>query len=185
MKKSPPKGQGLYTIVGVFPFLSAIILLLIGLFTLDDVALDPPFTINVWAVLILAGLQLVTIIILERLGKIEIKFPNKPRWKKPASISAQLFMLILMNFLFTMGLRMNLNYWFKGGSIQKIELIVIGKDLSHGKATDYYIRFNSPRGALNHKVSRKNFDSFSIGDKYIATVQEGFFEGYFLTEPLK
>lgn len=185
MKKSPPKGQGLYTIVGVFPFLSAIILLLIGLFTLDDVALDPPFTVNGYAVLGLAGLQLGTILMLKRLGKIEIQFPNKPKWKRPVSIFAHFFMLLLMNFLLTIGLRMNLNYWLKGESIEKIELVVIDKDVSYGKATDYYIRFDSPRGKLNHKVSPKNFDSFIIGESYLAFVNEGLFDGYYLIKSIE
>ena len=58
------------------------------------------------------------------------------------------------------------------------------KNISHGKATDYYIVFNSNNGRLKNKVRRSKYESFSIGEKYKATVNKGFFEGYFLTEPL-
>lgn len=79
---------------------------------------------------------------------------------------------------------MNLNYWLKSTNDQQIEVVVTDKDISHGKGTDHYIRFNSKVGALNHKVSRKNFDSFAIGDTFKAHVNEGFFHGYFLNKPL-
>lgn len=80
---------------------------------------------------------------------------------------------------------MNLNYWLKSNTVEKIELIVIDKSVSHGKATDYYVIFNSQNGKLHNKVSPTNFDTFSIGETFQASVNKGFFQGYFLTEPLK
>ena len=80
---------------------------------------------------------------------------------------------------------MNFNYWLKSSTVEKIELIVVDKNVSHGKSTDYYIIFNSKNGKFHNKVRRKNFDSFSIGEIFQASVNEGFFQGYFLTEPLR
>lgn len=82
-----------------------------------------------------------------------------------------------------MGLRMNLNYWLKDKTVEIIELQVIDKNISYEKATDYYIVFNSNYGRLKNKVSRRNYKSFLIGEKYKASVNKGFIEGYFLTEP--
>jgi len=79
---------------------------------------------------------------------------------------------------------MNFNYWLKSKNVEKIELIVIDKNVSHGKSTDYYIIFNSSYGKLKNKVKRKKFETFLIGEKYKATVNEGYFEGYFLAKPM-
>ncbi len=85
-----------------------------------------------------------------------------------------------------MGLRMNINYWLKSSYVENIELIVIDKYISQDRhGTDRFIVFNSNYGRLTNRVKRKKYESFSIGDKYKANVHKGFFEGYFLTEPLK
>jgi hypothetical protein len=178
------KRQNLFGIIGALPFLTAVIFLLIGLFSLDDIYLDPPFSMNVIAVLSFSCIHLSIILILKWLNKIEIHFP-KSRLNKLVSIFASLVFLFLSNFLLVMGLKMNLNYWLKSNTVENIELIVLDKNVSHGKATDYYIIFNSEKGKLHNKVSPKNFDSFSIGEIFQASVNEGFFQGYFLTQPLK
>jgi hypothetical protein len=182
-KSSFSKRQNLFGIIGALPFLIAVILLLIGLFTLDDISLDPPFSINIYAVIGFSCIHLSTILILKRLNKIEIHYP-KSRLKTLFSIFGQIIILFISNFLLVLGLKMNLNYWLKSNTEKKIELIVIDKNVSHGKSTDYYIIFNSKNGKLNNKVRRRNFDSFSIGETFNASVNEGFIEGYFLTKPL-
>lgn len=184
MKRSSlSKRQNLFIIIGTLPFLTAIIFSLIGLFSLDDISLDPPFSIDISAIVGFSCIHLCCILILKRLNKIEIHFP-KSRLKKIFSIIVQLILLVLSNFLLVIGLKMNLNYWLKSDTVKKIELIVIDKNVSHGKTTDYYIIFNSQNGKFHNKVRRKNFDSISIGETFQASVNEGFFQGYFLTEPL-
>jgi len=184
MNKSLSKSQNLLGIIGALPFSTAIIFLLIGLFTLDDISLDPPFRIDVTAVLVFSCIHLSIILILKQFDKIKIQFP-KSILKKFFFIFAQLIILVLSNFLLVMALKMNFNYWLKSSTVEKIELIVVDKNVSHGKSTDYYIIFNSKNGKFHNKVRRKNFDSFSIGEIFQASVNEGFFQGYFLTEPLR
>lgn len=183
-RSSFSKRQNLFGVIGAFPFSTAVVFLLIGLFSLEDIYLEPPFSIDVAGVICFSCIHLTVILILERLGKIEIQFP-KSRIKKIFHIFVYIILLVISNFLLVMGLKMNLNYWLKSNTVKKIELIVVDKNVSHGKSTDYYIIFNSQNGKLHNKVRRKNFDSFSIGETFQASVNEGFFQGYFLTEPLK
>jgi hypothetical protein len=119
----------------------------------------------------------------QKLNKIDIELPIS-KFKKAFSIIGLVILTFIFSFLLEIGLRMNLNYWFKGNTVEKIELIVIDKNISHGKVTDYYIVFNSNYGTLNNKVRQRKYESFSIGEKYKASVNQGFFEGYFLTEPM-
>lgn len=185
MKRSSlSKRQDLFVIIVILPFLTAVIFLLIGLFTLDDISLDPPFRIDVITVVGFSFIQLSIILILKRLDKIEV-YLHKSRLNKLVSVFAYLLLIIISNFLLVMGLKMNLNYWLKDNIVKKIELIVIDKNISHGKTTNYNIIFNSQNGKLNNKVAPKNFESFSIGETFQASVNEGFFQGYFLTEPLR
>jgi hypothetical protein len=181
--KTATRRQKVSGIILTLPFLFAVTLLIIGLFTLDDIYLDKGFSVNFTAITTLAITHIISIIILKRLDKIDIDLPIS-KLKKAFSIIGLVILSFLFSFLLEMGLRMNLNYWFKSSSIEKIELIVIDKNISHGKATDYYVIFNSNYGQLKNKVKRRNYESFSIGEKYKASVNKGFFEGYFLTEPM-
>jgi hypothetical protein len=65
-----------------------------------------------------------------------------------------------------------------------MELLVIDKYISKGKATDYYFVFDSNCGKLKNKVSSMKYAVFSIGEQHKASVNHGFFEGYFLMKPL-
>jgi hypothetical protein len=183
--KTTSKKQIFSAIIITLPFLLAVVLLIIGLYTLDDIFLEKDFSLNFKAITILAFLHIVSIIILKRYDKIIIDI-NLPKsfLKKVFTVFVLFILVILFNFLLEMGLRKNLNYWFKRDTVENIKLIVIDKNISHGKATDYYVIFNSGYGILKNKVKRKNFESFSIGEKYKASVNKGFFEGYFLTEPM-
>lgn len=183
-KSSFSKRQKLFGIIGALPFSTGVVFSLIGLFSLDDIYLEPPFSIDVFCVIVFSCIHLSVILILKRLGKIEIQF-SKPRIKKLFQVFGYIILLVISNFLLVMGLKMNLNYWLKVNTVKKLELIVVDKNVSHGKSTDYYIIFNSQNGKLHNKVHRKNFDSFSVGETFQASVNEGFFQGYFLTEPLK
>ena len=181
--KTVTRRQKISAIIITLPFLCAVTLLIIGLFTLDDIYLEKGFSVNFTAITTLAITHIVSIIILKRLDKIDIDLPIS-NFKKTFSIIGYVILIFLFSFLLEMGLRMNLNYWLKGNTVEKIELIVIDKNISHGKATDYYIVFNSNYGRLKNKVRRRKYESFTIGEKYKALVNKGFFEGFFLTEPL-
>ena len=181
--KTVTRRQKVSAIIITFPLLLAITLLLIGLFTLDNIYLEKGFSINLTAITTLSITHIISIIILIKLDKIDIDLPIS-KLKKVISIFGLLILSFLFSFLLEMALRMNLNYWFKNSIVEKIELVVIDKNISHGKATDYYIIFNSSSGRLKNKVKRRNYESFSIGEKYNATVNKGFFEGYFLTKPM-
>ncbi len=181
--KTVTRRQKVSGIILALPFLSAVTLLIIGLFTLDNIYLDKGFRVNFTAITLLSITHIVSIIILIRLDKIDLDLPIS-KFKKVISIIGLLILSLLFSFLLEMGLRMNLNYWLKNDVVEKIELVVIDKNISHGKATDYYIIFNSSSGRLKNKVKRRNYESFLIGEKYNATVNKGFFEGYFLTKPL-
>lgn len=181
--KTATRRQKVSAIIITLPFLLAVTLLIIGLFTLDDIYLDKGFSINLSAITTLSITHIISIIILIRLDKIDIALPIS-KFKKAFSIIGLVILSFLFSFLLEMGLRMNLNYWFKSGVVEKIDLVVIDKNISHGKATDYYIFFNSNNGRLKNKVKRRNYESFSIGEKYKASVNEGFIDGYFLTEPM-
>jgi hypothetical protein len=183
--KNSSKKEIFSTLILTLPFILAVVLLIIGLFTLDDIFLEKDFTLNFKAISILAVLHIVSIIILKRYDKIIIGI-NLPKsfLKKVITVFVLFILVMLSNFLLEMGLRMNLNYWLKSDNVKNIKLIVIDKNISHGKATDYYVIFNSSDGILKNKVKRKNFESFSIGEKYKASVNKGFFEGYFLKKPM-
>ena len=182
--KTLTKKQNISAIIITLPFLLAIFFLIIGLFTLDDIFLEKGFSLNFKAIVTLSLIHFSFILILKKLGKIEIDLP-KILWKKIVAFIGYSLLLFLSNFLLEMGLRMNFNYWLKKDRVEKIELIVIDKNVSHGKATDYYIIFNSNKGKLKNKVRRRKYEVYSIGEIYQAEVNEGYFDGYFLTEPMK
>ena len=183
--KTTSKKQIFSAIIITLPFLLAVVLLIIGLYTLDDIFLEKNFSLNFKAITILSVIHIVSIIILKRYDKIIIDI-NLPKafLKKVLTVFVIFILVILSNFLLEMGLQKNLNYWLKRDTVENIKLIVIDKNISHGKATDYYVIFNSSDGILKNKVKRKNFESFSIGEKYKASVNKGFFEGYFLKKPM-
>lgn len=181
--KTTTRRQKVSAIIIILPFLCAIILLLIAIFTLDDIYLEKGFSVNFTAIMALAITQIVLIIILKRLDKIDIDLPTS-NFKKTLSIIGYVLLLFIFSFLLEMGLRLNLNYWLKSSAVEKIELEVIDKNISQGRSTSYYIILNSSYGRLKNKVKPRNFESFSVGEKYKASVNKGFFEGYFLTEPM-
>ena len=178
------KGQNLFTLIATLPFLVAVLFSLVGLFTLDDISLDAPLRFNFFAVAFFLFIQLGIIFILTKYRKIEFKFPQTVT-KKVLSIFVHLCLFIISNFLLEMALKMNFNSWLRSSNVEMLELIVVGKNISHGKATDYYIILDSKEGRFHNKVSRKNYDNFKIGESLQASVNRGFFDGYYLAKPLK
>lgn len=183
-KTTLTRKQKISGIITTLPFLFGILFLIIGLFTLEDIYLQKTFSLSISAIIIFSLIHLTYVLVLNKLNLIYLEFPNT-KLKKVFIIFLSLFMIFLSNLLLVMGLKMNLNYWLKKKTIKNIELIVADKNISHGKASDYYIIFNSNGEKLKNKVKRKNFNSFAIGETYKASVKEGYFEGYFLTEPMK
>ena len=80
---------------------------------------------------------------------------------------------------------MNFNSWLRSSKVEMLELSVVDKNISHGKTTDYYIIFDSKEGRFHNKVSPKNYYYFKIGESFQASVNRGFFDGYYLTKPLR
>lgn len=183
--KTRDKKQKIFGIILILPFICGAIFIFIGLGTLNDIFLEKESSINFISTtaLALALFHIISMVILIRLDKIAINLP-KPILKKTLAILLFLFMIYSSNFLLELSLRINFNYWLKSNSAERIELVVIDKNVHDGKGTDYYIIFNSKNGRLINKVKRKNYESFSIGEKYTALVMEGFFEGYFLKAPM-
>ncbi len=178
------KRQRIHTLVIVFPFISAITLLIIGLFTLDDTHLEGGFRISFEAVATLLLVHAITIILLARFDKFEFNLP-KTLTKKILSALLLFIMIFISSLLLEMGLRMNLNNWLKNKNVEKIKLTVVDKYVSRGKHNDYYVVFNSGNEELKNRVGRSNFERFSIGEEYEASVNKGYFDGYFLTTPMK
>jgi heme/copper-type cytochrome/quinol oxidase subunit 2 len=139
---------------------------------------------NFLALAVFLLVQLSTVYILMRYRKIEFSFP-KSITKKTLSIFAHLFLFIISNFLLVIALKMNFNSWLRSSEVEVLELTVVDKHISHGKATDYYIIFDSKEGRFHNKVSSKKYNSFEIGESFKASVNRGFFDGYYLSKPLK
>lgn len=73
--KALTKRQKFSGIIITIPFLSAVTLLIIGLFTLDDKYLQNNFNISFIAVAIFMIVHISTIFILKRFDKIDIELP--------------------------------------------------------------------------------------------------------------
>lgn len=181
--KTLTKRQKFTGIIITIPFLCAVTLLIISLFTLNDKYLAGDFSISFIAILIFILVDICAILILQRFKKIDLELPNSIL-KKAFSILGIFVFFSISSLLLEMGLRMNLNKWLKNDNIENIELIVTDKYTSSGKATRYYVIFNSSNGKLKNRVGRKRYEAFSVGEIYQASVNEGYFDGYFLTEPM-
>lgn len=186
MKKNTPTSAQIYfNIIAIIPFSTAVLLLITGLITLNDISLLPPFSINFNAVFIFSLVHLAVIVLLKKWKKTDIGLIKLTLLKKVTVIFLLIVILFLSNLLLVISLKMNFNYWLRSNSVEKIEISVENKYISHGRGTDYYVEFGSEKGKLTCKVSRRNYDSFNIGDSFEASVNRGYFEGYFLTEKLK
>ena len=87
--------------------------------------------------------------------------------------------------LIVMGLKMNLNYWWRSDTVEEIEITVDNKSVSQSRGTDYYIEFSSKNGGFINKVTHETFDKFIIGESFIVSVYQGYYEGLYLTEEIK
>lgn len=182
--KTVTRKQKISGIIITFPFLLAIILLILGHYTLNDIYLYKDFRISILAITIIAFAHISSVIILLKFDKIEMQLPPS-RLKKKLLLIILIIMTFMFSFLLEMGLRMNLNYWLKSSVVENIELVIVEKYISQGRGTDRYIIFNSNEGRFTIRVRLKIYESLSIGEKFKAKVNKGFIEGYFLTEPLK
>lgn len=170
----------------IFPFLLGIPLAIIGSIRTDDVFLEPVsnFTAEILATLSLSLLHIAVISTLIKHGIIKFELPQTQA-KRILSIVLQSLLLLVSNFILGIGLWVNLNYSLKSSTENNIELVVTAKTAyrTRGRKT-YSINFTSNAEVLRREVSRKDYPTISVGDKYAATVQEGYFEGYFLTKPI-
>jgi hypothetical protein len=170
----------------IFPFLLGIPLAIIGSIRTDDVFLEPSrsFTTEILATLSLSLLHIAVISALLMHDKIKFELPHT-QTKRILSIVLQLILLLVSNSILGIGLWVNLNYSLRSSSEKNIELVVTAKSTYHSKGhKTYLINFTSNAEVLRREVSRKDYPTISVGDKYAATVQEGYFEGYFLKKPM-
>jgi hypothetical protein len=171
------------SIIGL-PFITSVILLMLGLSTLTDIHLENTFKLNFDVVIAITLGQVSAFILLSFFGKNKIIRVN--------SILIKLFIVLIVSILtflssmlLEMGLRMNLNNWLKDNKVEQIELLVTRKKKSCARVCDYYIYFNSGNELLTLKVGKNYFIRYEIGEIYKASVTKGYFDGYFLTEPMK
>jgi len=166
-----------------FPFLTGILFLIIGMFTLDDILLERGFRFNFKVILTFFLVHLGLIVLLNKLDKIDMDWP-KSLLKRAFLFVMLLILLFSSSFLLEMGVIMNFNYWLKSSEVEKFECIVIDKRISKSKTTDYYVHFYTKEGEFKSKVSRSNYNSFNLDEVYQGSFQKGYFHGYFLIEPL-
>jgi succinate dehydrogenase hydrophobic anchor subunit len=170
----------------LFPYLLGIPLAIIGGVRTDDIFLDPVrnFTTEILTTLALSLLHIAVIGVLIKHGKIKFELPQTQA-KSVLSIALQFILVLVSSFILGTGLWVNLNYSLKSSTEKNIELVVTAKSAYHSKGRKtYLINFTSNDGMLRKEVTRKEYPNISVGDTYAATVQEGHFEGYFLTKPL-
>lgn len=168
------------------PFFVGLTLIIIGWIIIDYIFLDPGLDIgaNLQNTSVIALIHIILIIILLKFGIVRFTLPQTQA-KRILSIVLQLLFLFISNFALELGLWLNLNYSLKNSTEKNIELVVKEKSVNRGKgAKTYFINFTTGSLVLKKKVSRKEYPNISVGDKYAATVQEGYFDGYFLTKPL-
>lgn len=170
----------------IFPFLLGTPLAIIGGVRTDDIFLEPSrsFTTEILATLSLSLLHIAVISALLIHDKIKFELPHT-QTKRILSIVLQLILLFVSNSILGIGLWVNLNYSLRSSSEKNIELVVTAKTAyrTRGRKT-YSINFTSNAEVLRKEVSRKDYPNISVGDKYASTVQEGYFDGYFLTKPM-
>ena len=99
--KTLTKKQNISAIIITLPFLLAIFFLIIGLFTLDDIFLEKGFSLNFKAIVTLSLIHFSFILILKKLGKIEIDLP-KIFWKKIVAFIGYILLLFLSNLFFSL-----------------------------------------------------------------------------------
>lgn len=170
----------------LLPSLLGLPLAFIGGVRTGNIFLEPVsnFTTEILATLSLSLLHIAVISTLIKHGKIKFELPQTQA-KRIISIVLQSLLLLVSNFILGIGLWVNLNYSLKSNTEKNIELVVTAKLAyrTKGRKT-YLINFTSNVGVLRKEVSRKDYPNISVGDTYAATVQEGYFDGYFLTKPL-
>lgn len=170
----------------IFPFLLGTPLAIIGGVRTGDIFLEPSrsFSTEILVTLSLSLLHIAVISTLIKQRKIKFELPQTQA-KRILSIVLQSLLLLVSNFILGIGLWVNLNYSLKSSTENNIELVVTAKTAyrTRGRKT-YSINFTSNAESLRREVSRKDYPNISVGDKYAATVQEGYFEGYFLKKPM-
>ncbi|WP_027418956.1 hypothetical protein [Crocinitomix catalasitica] len=177
--------QTLLQIFIVLPFLVSVILLITALKTQNNISLLPPFNIN-FSIVIITFLSFSAIVVfLAKWKNIDMGLAKLKTIKRVLLLVLVSILFFLSSLLIVMSLKMNLNYWLKSDVIEKIEITVDDKNVSYGRGTDYYIVFSSINGDFSNKVSRKTFDKFKPGESFNVSVNQGYFEGYYLIQVIK
>lgn len=159
-------------------------MLFINLSTISEISLLPSFGLNIWAILIVSIVHFTTILFVTKNDYANQVFTK--RWGKWITTIMIYGFCFASSLLVVMSFKMNFNYYLRSDSTEDLNIIVVNKRISHGRATDYYIDFQSNEGKLSYKTNKSDYvNRFKIGEKYVVVVSRGFFEGFFLEEKLK
>lgn len=169
----------------VIPFFASIVFVISYLIYISELCLSPSFSVNFTIVFVIAMVHLSIIYLFSRKMKVDIGLTNINTLKKIVQLFLIIVFFIVSSFLLEVSLKMNLNYLFRNDSIENIEIIVVNKHISHGRATDYYVDFKSNERKFSYKVRKKDYNNYKIGEVFNVEVNRGYFEGYFLLEKLK
>lgn len=186
MKKSTfSNSQILLQLFIVLPFIVSIPLLINVLETQKNISLLPPFNINFSVVIITFLIYMIIVVVLAKWKKIDMGIAKLKKVKRGFILLSATLVLFLSIFLIVMSLKMNINYWWRSESKEYIQILVESKHISNGRGTDYYVVFSSKNGGLTNKVTHKTYDNFKIGESFNISVNQGYFEGFYLTEEIK
>ncbi len=179
--QQPAKKKTIYFLL-YLPFFLGVVLAIIGGVRTDGILLEsvPNLYIRFQNISLIALSYLLIIAILLKLGITKLDLP-KTRGKKVAFIAIQLLILYISSAMCTIGVWVNLNYSLRKKPIKRIELIVTNKYLPQVRRRGIQVSFHSEFGKLIWQTSRKQYDSTKIGERYSAYVNEGFFNGFYLT----
>ena len=178
-------GEILLQTIFVLPFIVAIILLITALETQKNISLLPAFNLNFNVIFITLLSHSSVIILLSKWKNIDMGFAKLKPLKRALLYILASVVFFVSSVLIVMSLKMNLNFWWKSDKVEKVVLTVENKRVSEGRGTDYYIEFYSNKGSLTNKVNHITFDKYEIGETFNASVHQGYFEGFFLTEEIK
>jgi hypothetical protein len=171
----------------LFPSFLGIILLISFLFFFSDLELSRGLNLNGIKALCLVSIIVafvMNLVLFRLVGKKEflIQISEDIRYPK----ISHFIVSFLVSSILTLGLKTNLNYFLREGAVQQFEITIIDKYIKTGRVTDYYVKFLLLDEDFSYKIGEKSFkNSFEIGKTYTVEVKKGFFDGYFLLEPLE
>jgi len=165
-----------------WPFLLAVILALYTLVALNNIELSEGVKLNIPIVLIVTAFQVVLFGLLNKRGVINLGLNKHKKLKRYIGTFFLIILTFISSFLLVMMLRSSMNYWFRSNDVTKLKVEIINKRISRGRATDYYLRLKTESSEYQLRVTKRKYNSYTIGDTELLDVNRGFFDGYFIIE---